>query len=149
MPAEAESPLRSIQSVVLGHREYPSQSSTELLIYRLPSSPKTILILRSICKFVWKALPLELATNGQEGIDKALELIPDIIISDVMMPKKNGFELCETLKEDIRTSHISNHIIDGQIGCGIPHCWFKTGAQTTTSVSPFTKKNCWYGCKTC
>jgi YesN/AraC family two-component response regulator len=31
--------------------------------------------------------------NGQEGIDKALNKIPDIIISDVMMPKKNGFEV--------------------------------------------------------
>lgn len=46
------------------------------------------------------------AGNGRQGIDVAGQVVPDIIISDVMMPEKSGYELCRQLKSDIRTSHI-------------------------------------------
>ena len=46
------------------------------------------------------------AANGALGIEKAFEIIPDLVICDVSMPEKNGFEVCATLKQDERTNHI-------------------------------------------
>jgi len=46
------------------------------------------------------------AADGAEGIQMALELVPDLVISDLVMPLKDGFEVAETLKGNPTTSHI-------------------------------------------
>ncbi len=46
------------------------------------------------------------AENGEEGLRLALETVPDLIISDIMMPGVNGINLCGQLKTDERTNHI-------------------------------------------
>ena len=49
---------------------------------------------------------IQIAKNGQECEDLAFSSTPDLIVLDVMMPFKDGFEVCKTLKTDERTSHI-------------------------------------------
>ncbi|MBL7805316.1 MAG: response regulator [Saprospiraceae bacterium] len=49
---------------------------------------------------------VRMANNGKMGEELAFELIPDIIISDIAMPDRNGLELCKRLKNDRRSSHI-------------------------------------------
>lgn len=46
------------------------------------------------------------ASDGKEGLDKALQLMPDMIVSDIMMPEMDGIELCTRIKSESAVSHI-------------------------------------------
>ncbi len=67
--------------------------------------------------------------NGKEGIEKAIEIIPDIILSDVRMPICNGIELCNTLKTNILTSHIPIILLTAGIGEENTLIGLKSGAD--------------------
>jgi signal transduction histidine kinase/ligand-binding sensor domain-containing protein/DNA-binding response OmpR family regulator len=104
-------PIKSenVQETELKQNTSPGDESGDELIEGLP----ILLIvednqdMRSFLGEVFSdSMELHYAIDGVEGWDKAIEVIPDFIICDVMMPKRDGMELTRMLKNDYRTSHI-------------------------------------------
>ena len=82
---------------------------------------------------------LDIAYNGKIGIEKALQDIPDLIVSDVMMPEKDGFEVCDTLKNDDRTSHIPVILLTARADAASRISGLRRGADVYMS-KPFDKE---------
>jgi signal transduction histidine kinase/DNA-binding response OmpR family regulator len=59
-----------------------------------------------LCEIFSQTYRLITAKDGMEGLKMARKYIPDIVISDIMMPKMDGLQMCHKIKTEIRTSHI-------------------------------------------
>lgn len=72
---------------------------------------------------------VDTAGDGQAGWELALKVIPDLVISDIMMPKLDGIELCRRLKTDVRTSHIPVVLLTARATPAYKYEGYETGAD--------------------
>lgn len=79
------------------------------------------------------------ATNGKEGLDLAIQHIPDIIVSDIMMPVMDGLELCREIKKDVRTSHIPVVLLTAKDSMQDKEEGYESGADSYIT-KPFSVK---------
>ena len=88
-----------IASLLISQKE----ARVKPLVLIVEDSPDVVRYLRICLQNDYRLIS---AANGIEGVSKALDQIPDLIISDVMMPEMDGYELCQKLKTNVETSHI-------------------------------------------
>ncbi len=87
------------------------------------------------------------AYDGEEGLENALKYLPDVIVSDVMMPKMNGIDMCEKIKSNILTAHIPLILLTADTSESSHISGLKYGANVylekpfNTNVLLFTVKN--------
>lgn len=115
--------------------EYVEETDLPVLLI-VDDNSEIRLFIKTLFKKEYKILEAE---NGAAGEDMALETIPDLIISDVMMPVKNGIELSNTLKTDERTSHIPIVLLTAKSGEENELEGLKTGADAYM-VKPFKEE---------
>ncbi len=77
--------------------------------------------------------------NGNEGVELATNHIPDIVVSDIMMPEMNGIEFCRIIKEDVRTSHIPVILLTAKDSIQDKEEGYESGADSYLT-KPFSAK---------
>lgn len=81
----------------------PAGMLSDPILLVIEDNEDVMLYMRTILSGSYRLLE---AADGEEGIKMAIENIPDLVICDVMLPKKDGYEVSTTLKEEEKTSHI-------------------------------------------
>jgi signal transduction histidine kinase/ligand-binding sensor domain-containing protein/DNA-binding response OmpR family regulator len=142
---ETNSNLKSTQSIVnfqsnnnvevvaLETEENKSQSDTPIVLI-VEDNDEIRNYIRMNLDGDYKVIEAE---NGLQGLEIALDIIPDLIISDIMMPELNGLDLCRKLKTNEKTSHIPVILLTAQQSEQYQMEGYETGADAYIS-KPFS-----------
>lgn len=129
----AEGAMKNLDTMVANE---PLGSSEELPLLLIIEDDADVR--RYIMSIFEKDYTLLEANNGKEGIAMALKHIPDMVISDIMMPIADGIQVCNTLKHDERTSHIPIILLTAKVSEESEIKGLKTGADAYVT-KPFNR----------
>ncbi|MDC6389223.1 tetratricopeptide repeat protein [Maribacter sp. PR1] len=138
-----ESKMDLLQPKVLGKRVQPKPF--ELTKEDVRKLPRLLVIednedMRQFIKNqLLEKYRVMLAKNGKEGLKTAVSHMPDLIITDLMMPRMDGMELCEKLKTNLSTSHIPIIMLTARAGEENKIQGLETGADEYIT-KPFSAK---------
>lgn len=131
--------LPSAQATVLA-----DSTSEQTDIHDNQSGKKSIVVVEDnedILDYISTAMHSEFdvytATNGLDGLSLARSILPDVVVSDVMMPGMDGMQLCSSIKGDVATSHIIVILLTAKSSIEDREEGYKSGADSFIS-KPFT-----------
>ncbi|MEP6794498.1 MAG: ATP-binding protein, partial [Saprospiraceae bacterium] len=122
-----------------------SGNAVEEIIIDTDEKPEVLIIEdnQDVMKFLQVCLgdlfQLSFAHDGQEGITKAIETVPDLVLSDVMMPVKDGLTVCRELKHHQCTSHIPIVLLSAKADLDSRVAGLESGADVYM-LKPFDKR---------
>ncbi|WP_020532640.1 hybrid sensor histidine kinase/response regulator transcription factor [Flexithrix dorotheae] len=122
------------QDMLLELNDAPGKKEKKEIILLVEDNPD---MLNFISRELKNDYDIIVAKNGKEGVKMAKEIVPDLVISDVMMPELTGLELLDILKNDISTSHIPIILLTAKTSVESQIAGLKYGADDYLS-KPFS-----------
>ncbi len=138
-------PTAKLHESDFSNLENVSKPTPAIQVTRSSSLPTLLIIednpdvVKYISLILQNSYQLLTAPNGKLGLDVARTEAPDLILSDVMMPEMNGYEVCRTLKNDLITSHIPIVLLTAKGDLDSRTEGLETGADAYL-VKPFEEK---------
>lgn len=111
-------------------------TDTAPLILLIEDNPDMVAFIETLLRPYYR---VSWSANGLAGLEAAYATIPDIVISDVMLPGVDGYEVCQTLKSDYRTNHIPVLLLTARADLDSKLTGFEKGADAYIT-KPFSEK---------
>jgi signal transduction histidine kinase len=118
-----------------GEEEAPSETSRSTVLVVEDNKDMR----RFIADCVSQAFRVRTAIDGEDGWQEVQKLLPDVVVSDIMMPKRNGYELCASIKSDPNLQHIPVLLLSSKSEVAMKVEGFEQGADDYLT-KPFNPK---------